>query len=64
MHELTNEDIVALARAVGLTIQDPELTEVGFSLNAILEAMDAIDPPGINAVEPLAVILPDQEARP
>ena len=64
MRELTNEDIMALASAVDLTIQEPELADVGFSLNAILEAMDAIDSPGINAVEPLAVILPDQEARP
>ena len=64
MHELSNEDIKALARAAGLMIHDPELTEVGFSLNAMLEAMDAIDPPDINAVEPLAVILPDPEARP
>ena len=64
MEELTNEDILALARAVGLTIEEPELTDVGYSLNAILEAMDAIDPPGLNAVEPMAVILPDRETRP
>ena len=64
MEELTNEDILALARAVGLTIREPELTDVGYSLNAILEAMDAIDPPGLNAVEPMAVILPDRETRP
>ena len=64
MRELSNEDIVALARAVDLTIQEPELADVGFSLNAILEAMGAIDPPGVNAVEPLQVILPDMEARP
>ncbi|HAL47694.1 MAG: hypothetical protein FI707_02935 [SAR202 cluster bacterium] len=63
MTELTNEDIKALARAVGLDIQDPDLTEVGYSLNAMLEAIDALDPPGVNAVEPIAVITPDSEVR-
>ncbi len=63
MTELTNGDIKAMAKAVGLDIQEPELTEVGYSLNAMLEAMDAIAPPGVNAVEPIAVISPDPEAR-
>ena len=61
MPELTNQEIQALGRAVGLDIQEPELTQVGYSLNAILEAMAAIEVPGINAVEPLP-LLPDPEA--
>ena len=61
MTELTNQEIQALGRAVGLDIQEPELTQVGYSLNAILEAMAAIEVPGVNAVEPLP-LLPDPEA--
>ena len=32
MSELTNQEIQALGRAVGLDIQEPELTQVGYSL--------------------------------
>ena len=60
MPELNNDEIQALAKAVGLDIQDPELTEVGYSLNAILEAMDQIDVDGLNAVEPLPIIRESQ----
>jgi|TARA_B100001971_G_scaffold58684_1_gene53703 Asp-tRNA(Asn)/Glu-tRNA(Gln) amidotransferase C subunit len=62
MQELTNDDIRALAKAANLNIDDPELTDVNYSLNAMLEAMDAIDVPGVNAVEPLAVITSNTEA--
>ena len=59
MAKLSNEDIRALGRAVDLEIQEPELTQVAYSLNAILEAMDNIDIPGLNNVEPLPIILPE-----
>jgi Asp-tRNA(Asn)/Glu-tRNA(Gln) amidotransferase C subunit len=59
MAELSNEDIKALGRAVDLDIQEPELTQVAYSLNAILEAMDQIDIPGLNSIEPLPIILPE-----
>jgi len=58
MAKLSREDIQALARAVNLEIREPELTDVAYSLNAILEAMDNIDIPGLNAIEPLPIILP------
>ena len=61
MEDLTNLEVKALGRAVGLDIQEPELTEVAYSLNAILEMMDEIDLPGINAVEPLPLILQQGE---
>ena len=47
-----------LGHAVGLDIQDPELTEVTYSLNALLEALDHINPPGLATVEPLPILLP------
>lgn len=58
MADLTKEEVAALGHAVGLEIQDPELTEVAYSLNALLEALDKIDPPGLDAIEPLPIILP------
>ena len=61
MEDLTNPEIQALGRAVGLDIREPELTEVAHSLNAILEMMDEIEVPGVNAVEPLPLILPTGE---
>ena len=61
VEDLTNPEIQALGRSVGLDIQEPELTEVAYSLNAILEMMDEIDVPGVNAVEPLPLILPTGE---
>jgi len=58
MDELSNEQVAALAAAVNLNIQDPDLTQVAYSLNAILEAMGDIDLSGLNAVEPLPIIPP------
>ena len=58
MADLSKEDIQSLGRAVGLDIQEPELTEVMYSLNALLESLDAINPPGLEEVEPLPIILP------
>ncbi len=58
MADLTKEEVRAMGHAVGLEIQDPELTEVTYSLNALLEALDGINPPGLENVEPLPIILP------
>ncbi len=58
MSDLTKQEVSALGHAVGLEIPDPELTEVTHSLNALLEALNEINPPGLDAVEPLPIILP------
>ena len=58
MVDLTKEEVRALGHAVGLEIQDPELAEVTYSLNAILEALEEINPPGLENIEPLPIILP------
>ncbi len=58
MADLTQDEIRALGHAVGLEIQEPELTEVMYSLNALLEALDKINPPGLENVEPLPIIMP------
>ena len=46
MADLTRDDIRSMGKAVGLEIEEPELTEVMYSLNALLEALDGINPPG------------------
>ena len=56
--DLNQDEIRAMGKAVGLDIQEPELTEVMYSLNALLEALDQINPPGLDSVEPLPIILP------
>ena len=58
MKELTKDEVRGLGHAVGLDIQDPEQTEVTYSLNALLEDLDKIDPPGLDKVEPLPILLP------
>ena len=58
MPDLNQDEIRALGHAAGLEIQEPELTEVMHSLNALLEALDQINPPGLESVEPLPIILP------
>ncbi len=58
MPDLTKEEVRAMGHAVGLEIEDPDLTEVTISLNALLESLDAINPPGLDSVEPLPIILP------
>ena len=58
MADLSKDDIRSMGKAVGLDINEPELTEVMYSLNALLESLDAITPPGLNDVEPLPIILP------
>ena len=58
MKGLTKDEVRGLGHAVGLEIQDPELTEVTYSLNALLEDLDNINPPGLEKIEPLPIILP------
>ena len=63
MSDLNNDEIRALAKAVGLEILDSDITDVNYSLNAIIEAMYGVDIEGLHAVEPLAIILQNGEAQ-
>ena len=58
MGDLNNDEIRALAKAVGLTLREPELTQVAHSLNAMLAEMAAINPPGFSLEEYVAVAQP------
>ena len=61
MAPLSNEQVRALGYAVNLNIEDPDLTEVTHSINAILDSMDAINLPEANLVEPIPILLPAME---
>jgi len=58
MQELTKDEVRGLGHAEELEIQDPELTEVTYSLNAVLEDQDQINPLGLDKGEPLPILLP------
>lgn len=60
MTDLSKDDVKAMGKAVGLDIQETDLSEVAEVLNAIIEAIDDIDVPGLESVEPLPIILPKE----
>ena len=62
MADLTEADILTLARVAGITIPPELVAEVGYSLNGVLEALGNIDFPGLDEIEPLPIILPGSPA--
>ena len=62
MPDLTEDDIQTLARVAGVTIPPELVAEVGYSLNGVLEAMENMDIPGLDEIEPLPIILPKPSA--
>ena len=62
MPDLTEEEILTLARASGVTIPPELVAEVGYSLNAVLEALESIEIPGLDETEALPVIWPGHAA--
>jgi hypothetical protein len=58
MNDLTESEILALAKAAGVAIPPHLIAEVGYSLNGWLEALENIDLPGLDAVEPLPIVMP------
>ncbi len=62
MADLTDIEIRALAKAAGVEIPDHLLTEVGYSLNGLLETLGKISAPDWEQVEPLPIVLPHNMA--
>ncbi|MDP6064020.1 MAG: hypothetical protein QGI49_04440 [SAR202 cluster bacterium] len=56
MEELTKDEVKTLARAVGIELDEPDLTPVSYQLNAMLEGIANIDLPGLDEIEPLPII--------
>ena len=61
MAPLSNDQVRALGYAVNLNIEEPDLTEVTHSINAILDSMAAINLPETNLVEPIPILLSGME---
>ena len=62
MADLSLSDVRAMGRAVDIDLQEPYLSEVTEMLNAIIEAVDEVDYPGLELVEPLPIIPPIEAA--
>ena len=61
MTPLSNQEVQSLGNAVKLQIEEPELTEVSHSINAILDSMAEINLPETNAIEPIPILIPEME---
>ncbi len=58
MADLSESEILALAKAAGVEIPEGLLTEVGYSLNGLLETLQNISVPDLEQMEPLPIVLP------
>ena len=61
MSELNDDEVRALAKSVDLDISDSDITDVNYSLNAMLQASDSINLEEIGAVEPLPIIISKED---
>ncbi len=57
MADLTDSEVLALAKASSITIPDDLVTEVRESLNGLLEALEAIQEPDVADIQPLPIIV-------
>ena len=62
MADLSNAEVKSLARAVGLEVEEPLLTEVTYNLNTLRELIDGVNPAGFDQVEPLPIIAPHERS--
>ena len=61
MTPLSNQEVHSLGNAVKLQIEEPELTEVTHSINAILDSIAEINLPETNSIEPIPILIPEME---
>jgi hypothetical protein len=62
MADLSTAEVKSLARAVGLEVDEPLLTEVTYNLNALRELIDGVTPPALDQVEPLPIVPPHERS--
>jgi hypothetical protein len=58
MADLTDMEILTLAKAAGVSIPPELLTEVGYNLNGLLETLSRIEVPGLDEIEALPILMP------
>ena len=63
MAELSKAEIQALGRSVNLTMTEPELTEISYHVNALLEAMESIGEPDLEKMEHIPVLFPPEVSK-
>ena len=57
MADLTDSDVLSMAKASSIDIPDDLITEVRESLNGLLEALAAIEEPDVAGIQPLPIIV-------
>ena len=62
MADLSESEIRALAKAAGVEIPAQLLTEVGYSLNGLLETLEKISVRDWEQLEPLPIVIPHDPA--
>lgn len=60
--KLAREDVARLARLRGLPVEESDLDEIRYRLNALSDALSALDDPELDTTDPLPILL-DRESR-
>ena len=55
--ELTREDVARLARLRGLPVEESDLDEIRYRLNALSDALAALVDPELDSTDPLPILL-------
>jgi hypothetical protein len=58
MADLTEAEILTLAKAAGVSIPPELVTEVSYNLNGLLETLSRVEGPGLDEIEALPILLP------
>ena len=59
---LTRDDVARLAKLRGLPVEESDLDEIRLRLNALSDALAALDDPELDTSDPLPILL-DREAH-
>ena len=55
--KLTREDVARLARLRGLPVEESDLDEIRYRLNALSDALAALVDPELDSTDPLPILL-------
>ena len=63
MLEITKEQAMELARAVGLRLDDKRAESIASRMRGVLEELDGVADESLSGVEPLPIFVAHSEAR-